>query len=158
MTASMFKAVLANLFLDNSNLSNYQPNPSTIRWRILGIQYDKLGLAEKGFKLASISWYRETVKEIDGKIKEMLEVEYPIGNEIYRDETGIYFIVGENLGKDNGDFAKLVDDLKEIKDKIINIFKQELKGEIYPVIVLTKASRGLMNLGFLLNKAKENFF
>ncbi|MCX7760364.1 MAG: CRISPR-associated protein Csx11 [Hydrogenothermaceae bacterium] len=160
MTASMFKAVLSQLILENCQQignHNYFKNPSSIRWRILGIQYDKLGLSEKGYKLASIKWYRKTIEEIDEEIKKILEVEYPIGNEIYRDETGIYFIVGEDLGKDNGEFAYLDEDLKNIENKIVEVFKNKLEGEICPTILMTKASRGLMNLGFLLEKAKENF-
>lgn len=161
MTASMFKAVLSQLIMDKNlqEIKNhkYFQNPSSIKWRILGIQYDKLGLAEKGFKLASISWYREKVKEIDDEIKKLLEIEYPIGNEIYRDETGIYFVVGESLGNDKGNFAELDRNLKNIEEKIINIFDEKLGGEVYPTIVLTKASRGLMNLGYLIENAKENF-
>ena len=158
MTASMFKAVLAQLVMDNSKSDTYEKNPSSIKWRILGIQYDKMGLAEKGFKLASIKWYREISKEIDEEIKKLLEVKYPIGNEIYRDETGIYFIVGEDLGEDtNSGIAKLKSNLNELENKIFKIFDKCLKGEVYPYISLTKASRGLMNLSTLLEKAKENF-
>lgn len=162
MTASMFKAVLSQLVMETSlqniNTHNYFINPSSIKWRILGIQYDKLGLAEKGFKLASIEWYRERAKEIDNEIKELLEVEYPIGNEIYRDETGIYFIVGENIGQDgSNDLASLEPGLKNIEKKIVDIFNKNLEGEVYPAIVLTKASRGLMNLGYLIESAKNNF-
>ncbi len=155
MVSSMFKALLSNYVLKGD--FTQVPNTQEIKWRILGIQYDKLGLAEKGFKLASIKWYREISEEIDNKIKNLLEVDYPIGNEIYRDETGIYFIVGENIGKDNGEFAELDEDLKEIENKIFKIFRRVLCGEAYPNIVLTKASRGLMTLGYLLDNAKENF-
>ena len=157
MTASMFKAVLSNLVLGSSKLETYQNNPSSIKWRILGIQYDKLGLAEKGFKPAHIDWYRNISKEIDNKIKELLEYEYPIGNEVYRDETGIYFIVGEDLGDGEGDLAILRSNLNEIKEKILEIFKEKSLDEFYPAIFLTKASRGLMNLTYLLEKARENF-
>jgi CRISPR-associated Csx11 family protein len=161
MTASMFKAVLSNLVLDNSKLETYQDDPSSIKWRILGIQYDKLGLAEKGFKPAHIDWYRNISEEIDDEIRKLLELKYPIGNEVYRDETGIYFIVGEDLGKDlEGDkvnLAILKDDLKEIKEEILQIFKEKSLDEFYPAIFLTKASRGLMNLTYLLESARENF-
>ncbi|MBK3331983.1 CRISPR-associated protein Csx11 [Persephonella atlantica] len=166
MTASMFKAVLSQLVVDSSRLNidddnkNYLKNPSSIKWRILGIQYDKVGVAEKSLKLASISWYREITDKIDEEIKNLLEVEYPIGNEIYRDETGIYFIVGEDLGKDLNDgsnLAKLKKDLREIEDKILEKFKDLTNDEFYPAIFLTKASRGLMNLSTLLENAKENF-
>jgi hypothetical protein len=161
MATSMFKAVLSNLVLDNSKFQNFQDNPSSIKWRILGIQYDKLGLAEKGFKPAHIDWYRSISEEIDDEIKKLLELKYPIGNEVYRDETGIYFIVGEDLGKDLEDdkanLAILKDDLKEIKEEILKIFKEKSLDEFYPAIFLTKASRGLMNLTYLLENARENF-
>ncbi len=159
MATSMFKALLAEYVLTPNNFSG-TPNRNEIKWRILGIQYDKLGLVEKGLKIATITWYRETTKKIDDKIKELLEVKYPIGNEIYRDETGIYFLVGERLGKDLNDgsnLAVLKEELIEIEEKIYKIFEDELKDELYPAIFLTKPSRGLMNIGYLIEKAKENF-
>jgi len=164
MTTSMFKAVLSLLVMDKNledvEKDKYFKSPSSIKWRILGIQYDKLGLAEKGYKPAQIQWYRETAKKIDEEIKRLLECEYPIGNEIYRDETGIYFIIGEDLGEDlnsGSNLAKLKSELKEIENKILEIFKRETNDEFYPAIFLTKASRGLMNLTYLLEEAKNNF-
>jgi CRISPR-associated Csx11 family protein len=160
MTATMFKAVLAQLCMNSSNLEKYMDNPSSIKWCILGIQYDKLALAEKGYKPQQIQWYREVSNEVDDEIKKLLEYDYPIGNEIYRDETGIYFLVGEDLGedlKDDSNLAKLKSDLEEINDKITDIFKEKTFDELYPAIFLTKPSRGLMNLPYLLEEAKENF-
>jgi len=156
MATSMFKASLANYILTNNQI-NSLPNRTSIKWRILGIQYDKLGLAEKGFKPAHIDWYRDISKEIDDEIKKLLEYEYPIGNEVYRDETGVYFIVGEDLGEDKGDLAILKGDLNKIKEEILKIFKEKSIDEFYPAIFLTKASRGLMNLTYLLENARENF-
>ena len=159
MATSMFKASLANYVMKNSSIDSTLPDRTSIKWRILGIQYDKLGLAEKGFKPAHISWYREISNKIDEEVKELLEYKYPIGNEVYRDETGIYFIVGEDLGEDlpNENLAKLKDDLSEIKQEILNIFNNKSIDEFYPAVFLTKASRGLMNFTYLLEKAKENF-
>ena len=160
MTATMFKAVLSQLYMDSSKLNSYINAPSSIKWRILGIQYDKLALAEKGYKPQQIQWYREVSKDLDEEVKRLLEYEYPIGNEIYRDETGIYFLVGEDLGDDlkgNSNLAKLKSELQEIEEKIIEIFKEKSFDEFYPAIFLTKASRRLMNLTYLLEKAKENF-
>ncbi|WP_457636075.1 CRISPR-associated protein Csx11 [Persephonella sp.] len=167
MSASMFKAKFFEfIYLTEKNqwdldqVIQFANSHRNFKWRILGIQYDKMGLAEKGFKLASIKWYRDITKKIDEEIKKILEVEYPIGNEIYRDETGIYFIVGEDLGKDLNDrsnLSKLDESLSELENKIFEIFKDKLYGEIYPYISLTKASRGLMNLSTLLGNARENF-
>ncbi|WP_457566913.1 CRISPR-associated protein Csx11 [Desulfurobacterium sp.] len=158
MTASMFKAVLASLYIDNSNYQNFIKNPQLIKWSVLGIQYDKLALAEKGLKVASIKWYRETVNKVDNQLKKLIEIEYPLGNEVYRDETGIYFVVGENIkGDKDSEFYKLNNALSVIKTKIQDIFTSNFEGEIYPAILLTEPSRGLMNLGHLVEKAKENF-
>lgn len=158
MTASMFKATLAGMFLDNSRYQNYLNNPQSIKWSILGIQYDKLGLAEKGLKASYINWYREASQKVDKKVKNIIELKYALGNEVYRDETGIYFIVPENIiGEEDSDFHKLHSGLNKINEEIQNIFTSEFGGEVYPALFLTKPSRGLMNLGHLVSKASENF-
>lgn len=162
MTATMFKAALADMFLimndtyKETDYKAYFENPNSIKWRIMGIQYDKLGLAERGFKPAQIKWYRENTRQIDNRVKGIIENEYCLGNEIYRDETGIYFLVGQNLGKGNdGDLTYLHPDLVKVKTEILKAF--ETYDEFYPAILLTKASRGLMNLSYLLEQAKNNF-
>lgn len=162
MTATMFKAALADMFLimndtyKETDYKAYFENPNSIKWRIMGIQYDKLGLAERGFKPAQIKWYRENTRQIDNRVKGIIENEYCLGNEIYRDETGIYFLVGQNLGKGNDrDLTYLHPDLVKVKTEILKAF--ETYDEFYPAILLTKASRGLMNLSYLLEQAKNNF-
>ncbi|SHH27822.1 CRISPR-associated protein, Csx11 family [Thermosyntropha lipolytica DSM 11003] len=154
MAASMFKACLAEAVMKddlNVNLKNYG-------WRILGVQYDKLGMAERGHKPSHIAWYREKMQVLDKQIKKLLEYDYPAGNEIYRDETGIYFLVGEIWGRDFTDgLAELNPDFNCLKEEIKSIFTREIGGEFYPAVFLSSASRGLMQLGYLLEKAKENF-
>jgi len=160
MTASMFKAALAASYIDKGKFKTYMENPTSVKWSILGVQYDKLGLAEKGLKPASIEWYRNASKEIDEEIKNKIEIEYALGNEIYRDETGVYFIVPENIvnrGSKYGKFYRLDANFKTLKDDIIQLFSDKFKGEVYPAILLTEPSRGLMNLGALVESAKNNF-
>ncbi|WP_114702877.1 CRISPR-associated protein Csx11 [Thermosipho africanus] len=158
MVASLFKATLSGLYLYEEKVDEYINNPSNIKWCILGIQYDKLGLSEKALKISNIQWYRKNIKEVDRKVKQLLEEECPIGNEVYRDETGIYFVVSELLkGKKEGEFYKLRDDLKELEERIIEKFRNVFNDEIYPAIFLSESSRGLMNLGRLIEKAPENF-
>ncbi len=82
--------------------------------------------SEKPVKPYFIDWYRLAVKKIDDKIKEIVEIDYALGNEIYRDETGIYFIVPENIGEKSGDGynLELSADFCELKEKIVNAFKE----------------------------------
>src|SRR5690606_2911665 len=88
MSASMFKATLSSMLLNNQKdpCDDYKEkikNPSNIKWSILGVQYDKLALAEKGLKPAHIEWYREASRQVDEAVKCFLENDYPLGNEIY---------------------------------------------------------------------------
>jgi len=162
MTASLFKASLAAIQLDSSKYKDYIDNTKCrkIRWSILGVQYDKLALAEKALKAHFIKWYRDAADKADKMVKDIIETEYALGNEIYRDETGIYFIIPENAGdfRNKSDYIfPLNKSLKEIADKIMKVFSEIFGGEIYPSIFTTKPSRGMMNITYLLEKSRENF-
>lgn len=177
MSASMFKATLSSMLLktqkdfykDNKNKFD---NPRNIKWSILGVQYDKLALAEKGLKPAHIEWYREASRQVDEAVKCFLENEYPLGNEIYRDETGIYFLIADELKDNNNNNSgssnssnnninslyTLNKDIKpKIEEKIIEIFEQTFEGEVYPAIFVTESSRRIGNLGYLIDNAKNNY-
>ena len=162
MTSSMFKAALAAICLDGKLYHKYYnvKNSPEIRWSILGIQYDKLGIAEKAMSSHFINWYRNMSVIVDEELKKLIEIDYALGNEIYRDETGIYFIVPENIcgKKVDGDkkLYYLHENLMEIQNKILDCFKH-FDGEVFPAIFLTKPSRGTMNIAYLFQNAKENF-
>lgn len=154
MTASLFKASIAAMLLDEKKSNEYK-TPKNIRWSILGIQYDKLSLISKSLKAHFISWYNENINTCDEDLKAIIEEEYALGNEIYRDETGIYFIVPENISNDTD--QNLHKDLSMIKKDILNVFQKIFPGEIYPSIFITKPSRGTMSLAYLIEKSKENY-
>lgn len=160
MTASMFKASVAALCLEEEKYQNYIDSPSEIKWSILGVQYDKLGLAEKALNPSFIDWYRNGTNVVDEKIKKVIEEDFALGNEIYRDETGIYFIAPENIygKKVDGDVGlyRMNDNLSDIQEKIIECFKL-FNGEVFPSIYITEPSRGTMNIAYLIENAKENF-
>ena len=62
-----------------------------LRWRLLRINFDVLGLYSRAIKLADLFGYVSAVDEACRQTKHFLEDEYPLGNEIFRDTTGIYF-------------------------------------------------------------------
>ena len=122
--------------------------PHKIKWRIIAVQYDKLGLIEKSHKLGDIIGYRTLTEDVDTAIKEIIEENIAIGNEIYRDETGIYF-VGPDINSDEW--------FSPIKKHIIQEVQKITDGEIIPHITLGESSRSLVNLTELLKKSKNNF-
>jgi len=94
MTASLFKAAIAAIQLDNTKLDDYwdENKCRRIKWCILGVQYDKLGLAEKALKAHYISSYRDASVMVDNRVKEIIEEKYALGNEIYRDVNAGLFL------------------------------------------------------------------
>lgn len=141
--ASLYKATIAKIIYENK-----WTEPSKIKWKIIGVQYDKLGLIEKAHKLVDIVAYRKLIEDIDQEIKIYLEEDFPIGNEIYRDESGIYFI-GPDIGNDSSE--------KFIKEEIMDRASKKSDGEVIPYINISEPSRSLVLLTKLLTEAKGNF-
>jgi len=63
----------------------------TSRWRLLHVNFDMLALYAKAVKIGDLLGYQRAVDEACKAVKKLIEEEYPLGNEIYRDSTGIYF-------------------------------------------------------------------
>ena len=141
--ASLYKSALAKIVYEGK-----WTEPQEIKWKIIGVQYDKLGLIEKAHKLADIAGYRELTKDVDGEIKKIVEERIPLGNEIYRDESGIYFS-GPDIDKDEL--------LNLIKEPIFDAFQGKTNGEVVPYINISAASRSLEILTKLLKYSRYNF-
>jgi hypothetical protein len=87
--AALYKAALAKY-----HLTTLPPWPQPIRdlkWRTLRVTVDVLGLLAKAHRIPDTLGYRRVVDRVFRHIKYIVEEKYPLGNEIYRDSTGIYF-------------------------------------------------------------------
>ena len=83
--AALYKPALAGALL------GVQPDPDDLRWRLLRVNFDVFTLYAKAIKIADLMGYQNAVEEACAAVKQLVEEEYPLGNEIYRDTTGIYF-------------------------------------------------------------------
>ncbi len=88
--ATLYKTSLATLLLYKS-LYNRLLDINHLRWRLLRVNFDVLALYAKAVKIADLLGYQRAVDEACAAVKKLIEEEYPLGNEIYRDSTGIYF-------------------------------------------------------------------
>jgi hypothetical protein len=98
IVSALFKPAMARALL-----TNQQPNirqwkswkdkiiDHDLRWRLLRINFDVLGLYAKAIKIGDLLGYKRAVERACEAVKKLIEEEYPFGNEIYRDSTGIYF-------------------------------------------------------------------
>lgn len=117
--ASLTKSNLAKMIVDGW----YEPR-GVSKWRILKINLDALGLLSKGLKIGDILGYKNELGETFEKIKKIIEFDFPLGNEIYRDSTGIYFSFPN--------FNNIVDLQGEIFSKLneLNTLEYSLQFEI----------------------------
>jgi len=127
--ASLTKSNLAKMILDGW----YEPRGKS-QWRILKINLSIIELLSKGLKIGDIFGYRQEIEKIFCEIKKTVEFYYPLGNEIYRDSTGIYFSCPD------------IQDKIELKTEIIDNFKSLDKLDFSLQIEISDKSRSMVIL------------
>lgn len=118
--ASLCKSSLANVVL-----TGWPSDFRSVCWRLLRVNFDVLGLYAKAVKIADLLAYQQAVDKACKEVKRLVEEEYPLGNEVYRDTTGIYFTFP--------DLNLPVDLAKEIRRRV-----EEVEPELAPRIAVTK--------------------
>jgi hypothetical protein len=83
--ATLYKTALASFLL--TGVRDFRQH----RWRLLRVNVDVLALYVRAVTIADLLGYRRAVEEACSRVKQLVEEEYPLGNEVYRDTTGIYF-------------------------------------------------------------------
>jgi len=102
-TVAFFKASLAEILLTGSWRDPLN-SEKKFKWRILRVGLDGLSFLQNSHRIGDLLARQELIqKALDG-VKYLLEVEYPIGQEIYRDESfALYLLpdIKEILGYTN---------------------------------------------------------
>jgi len=137
--ATLVKCAVAKNIIDCSKASF---DPLDFNWKVFSVNFDTLGLLAKGVKLGDILGYWECIKRAFKRIKEIIEVEYPIGNEIYRDTTGIFFLV-PNI------------ELEELKSLILKEL-ENIEPEFMPQITIEEIIYSDSNYEFTCDKPEDN--
>ncbi len=136
--AGLYKSALAGALL------GIQPDPDVLRWRLLRVNFDVLALYAKAVKIADLLGYQRAVDEACKRVKQLVEEEYPLGNEVYRDTTGIYFTFPD---------IPLPDDLvQEIRHRV-----EDAERELAPRIAVTEGEGATAQdeLKSILGKARK---
>lgn len=68
-----------------------------VKYGIWGIGWDGLKFLSYGQKIGDITARKKIIEGIKDQIREIVEHQYPVGNTIYEDDNGIYFIVPANF-------------------------------------------------------------
>jgi len=142
--ASLFKAAVAKAVIENrfAQLKD-------VKWRLLSIRYDGLSYLNQAYHIADLLARRDLLQAALEEVSAIIEVQYPLGNEVYRDENGAILIV-PHVVTENGeaiDLLKLPVDERSTLESILHkrfgeAGKQPLQGEIEPLIALSQELHG----------------
>ena len=133
MTACLYKSALAELILTNP--TSFDPKRK-IKWRILAVGIDVLALLFRSIKIGDATGLRKTVTDALNAAQRLIETDLCLGNEIYRDTSGIYF-----------SYPNIDDQAMEetIREKVHRIFADH-DLEVSPAVGISGSSRSFLRL------------
>ena len=139
--AALYKSAIAGVLLTGRS------DPLPLRWRLLRVSYDGLAFLERAGQVTDLLGRREAVRQALDGVRQLLEVTYPLGNEIYRDENGSAFVVPA-LDDATGLRRAVVG---EVESKVRTMFLESaLKGELVPIITISDSTENASSLPTLL--------
>lgn len=87
IVAALYKSALAGALLGN------KPEPNDLKWRLLAIRIDSEKILGNVSKIPALLARKKWITDGLDEVKKLIEEEYPMGNEVYRDENGSIFVV-----------------------------------------------------------------
>ncbi len=149
ISVALFKAALAqNLLLGKWKDPNQAKVADKYRWRLLRVGLDGPIFWGNSTRVGDLLARKGCLEEALDKIQELLEVIYPLGSEIYRDENGSIFIV-PNI--DN--LLTYTDGTQSLERHIQDITNQKLAGETDFTLSLSCSTRDTLVFGRLASEA-----
>ena len=135
-TATLFKAALAQLVLGGT-----WPTPphSNLRWRLLYVSFGGVAFWGEAHHVTDLLGRRQVLEDGLDSVRDILEIRYPLGNEVYRDEHGSVFVV-----PDADDLLKLEDENgRPLKTLLEQAFDAKgVRGELTPEIEISGPQQG----------------
>lgn len=150
--ATLFKSTAAKAVLEGR-----LPTVAEVKWRLLSIRYDGLEYLSRAHHISDLLARRQALEAALDEVRAVIEVEYPLGNEIYRDENGSVLLVPHVQDADQdinlleqecgaGSERKMLEEL--LNDRFSGARYDEaqkrepLGGEVRPMICLSDSYLG----------------
>ena len=92
IVAALYKAALAGALLQHQETATL-PAPKSLKWRLLTLRFDGSRVVDRSPDIQALLARREWVEKGLDKVKRLLEEDYPLGTEVYRDSNGSLFVV-----------------------------------------------------------------
>lgn len=131
-----FVGALYKSALSGCLLTGIVPSAPDLRWRLLGIRVDGLGYISNVARVPDLLVRQKLLSDVLDQVRRLLEVEYPLGSEVYRDQDGSIFIV-----PDVPDLLRIPDDQgTTLEARIIQTFTGKVEGDLLPLVTLEQNS------------------
>lgn len=127
LVGALYKASLAGTLLTGT-----VPAADDLQWRLLGVRLDGWGYISNVAHIPDLLARQRLLKDALDQVCTLLEVEYPLGSEIYRDQNGSVFIV-----PDVHDLLQRTDTSDNtLQAKIVEAFSKKMDGDLIPEVTL----------------------
>jgi len=125
--ASLFKVFVAHYFLYQEKLKF----PDT-KFDILGIGWNSFDYTSKSVRVGDVCGRYRELKQIRQTLRELVEVEFALGNHVYQDDDGIYFLIPVLFDSVKGKKYRAI--RNTLQKKIYDLVTKESAGELQPNI------------------------
>lgn len=118
-TASFFKSGVAGLVCSGETKDTLAASDiyKKLHWRYLTLSLDFFQFAASAQKIIDVVARRDKLDECYAVLKKLLETNYPLANEIYRDEYGPVYLIPE------ADVLSWDDGTETLREKILHCFR-----------------------------------
>ncbi|MBC7260291.1 MAG: hypothetical protein H5T65_13740 [Chloroflexi bacterium] len=131
LVGALYKSALAG-----SLLTGTVPSAQDLRWRLLSVRVDGLGYISNVARVPDLLARQKLLSDALDQVRTLLEVEYPLGSEVYRDQDGSIFVVPDVLN-----LLTIPDDQgMTLEAQIIHTFTKKIEGDLSPVVTLEQSS------------------
>ncbi|MEG6512985.1 CRISPR-associated protein Csx11 [Desulforamulus ruminis] len=140
LVGSLYKAALAGALLTED-----VKKKDELTWRLLGVRFKGLDYISEVSRIPDLLARQDLLRHGLDRVRELLEITYPLGSEVYRDENGSVYVVPDLedlLQRTDGNGKSLETLIKETfqKDPGEQNVKLQVEGEIQPHIKLEEKS------------------
>lgn len=146
-SVAFFKTSMAQILINGWKEPASITNNNKYHWCILRIGFNGIEFWTKSLKISDIEARKHLINPLLDEIKHLLETDFPLGYEIYRDEMGVAFIVPD-IG---GLLDATIDNGMTFTEKILELsrkhFNLEANLHLFPI---SPASRNMQLFGHLI--------
>ncbi len=143
--ASLFKSAVAKAVIEDK-----LPKCDEVQWRFLSIRYNGLDYLSRAHHVSDLLARQKALQAALDEVKVLIEVDCPLGNEVYRDENGSVLVVPHVSVDGAEDILKLPVgegvDSPRLEQELLRQFtetgKEPLASELVPTVSLSGAVRG----------------